>query len=99
MRKNKRANLSYQVLNSDDFKWCVENDFQVYLVPLTRDGKGEFKIGVRRGGISSEGKDYLNKNGREYRSKETLSEKTFKNQREAHNHLNYVYKFLKQKYE
>jgi len=94
-KKNKKL---YQGLNSDDFRWCIENDFQVYLVPLTIDGKGEYKIAVRRFGITTEGRDFIETNGRMVNSKETLSEKTFKNIREAHDHLNYVYKHLRAKY-
>ncbi len=97
MKKRKVKELS-KVLNFEDMKWCMENDFQVYLVPLTNDGKGEHKIGVRRGGITTEGKDYKEINGIEYRSSETLSEKTFKNSKEAHNHLNYVFNHLRKKY-
>ena len=97
MKKRKVKQLS-KVLNFDDMRWCVENDFQVYLVPLTNDGKGEHKIAVRRGGITTEGKDYKDVNGVEFRSQETLSEKTFKNSKEAHNYLNYVFKQLRNKY-
>ena len=97
-RKKKKLSPSSKVLNFEDMKWCMENDFQVYLVPLTNDGKGEHKIGVRRGGITTEGKDFKEINGVIYRSQETLSEKTFKNSKEAHNYLNYVFKQLRLKY-
>jgi hypothetical protein len=86
-------------LNSDDFRWCVENDFQVYLVPLTPEGEGAYKIAVRRKGITTEGKDFITDSlGREVRSKEKISDITFKNQSDARDHLNYVYKYLRTKY-
>lgn len=82
----------------EDFKWCVNNDFQVYLVPLDPGGKKEYKIGVRRGGITTEGRDYKEINGVIHRSTETLSEKVFKNSREATEHLGYVRALLRKKY-
>jgi hypothetical protein len=99
-KKNQLKNPSSQGLNFDDFKWCIDNDFQVYVVPLVDNDipTGEYKIGVRRGGINSLGKDAVELNGVIYRSKETLSELTFKNQKEALDHLNYVYGLLRRKY-
>lgn len=114
MKKNKNSKKLYQDLNFDDFKWCVDNDFQVYIMPLSDERtiensetgelekyyelNGLFKIAVRRGGITTEGKDWTVLNGRRFNSKETLSELTFKNQMDAHNHLNYTYKYLRNKY-
>ncbi|MGA1702648.1 MAG: hypothetical protein ACO393_04100 [Methylophilaceae bacterium] len=118
MRKKKSPSpKSYQALNFDDFKWCLDNDFQVYIVPLAveksvdlldDEGKvykkifwestGMYKIGVRRRGISSNGMDEIRINGTTFKSKEKLSELTFNNMTEAHNHMNYVYKYLRNKY-
>lgn len=99
MKNNKKKKL-YQGLNFDDFKWCIENDFQVYLVPLSEKNvaPGKFKIAVRRGGISTEGKEYKEVNGRPFKSKEALSELTFDNQKDASDHMNYVYRHLRRKY-
>ena len=38
-----------------DFNWCIDNDWQVYIIPGTYK---DHRIGVRKGGISSHGKDY-----------------------------------------
>ena len=98
--KNQLKNQSYQGLNFDDFRWCIQNDFQVYVVPLVENNRptGSFKIAVRRNGITTNGKDYIKLNGIVYKSKETLSELTFKNQNQALDHLNYVYGLLRRKY-
>lgn len=104
MRKKKTVKKLFQDLNFDDMKWCIDNDFQVYLVPLTTKMNnftyltGEFKIGVRRRGITTEGLDFKFVNGRKITSKETFSELTFASQSEAEAHLNYVYKHLRNKY-
>jgi hypothetical protein len=98
MRKSKIKESTFQGLNFDDLRWCIDNDWQVYLIPLSQDGKGEFKIGVRRNGITTQGKDSILINGRVVVSKELLSEAVFKNYKEAHNHLNYTYKYLRDKY-
>lgn len=96
MKKEKKP-LS-MVLNFDDFKWCIKNDFQVYLVPLLKTGNGAYKIAVRRGGITTDGLNFKNVNGKKIYSKETISEKTFKNISDATNYINLVYKLLRQKY-
>ena len=111
MRKKKTTtSRSFQGLNFDDLKWCIDNDFQVYVQPVSEekryeDGRkyyqltGEFKIAVRRGGISSQGKDvHKDEVGRVFKSKLTLSEKTFDKQSDAEAHLNYTYNYLRRKY-
>lgn len=115
MKRKKNNKKLFQDLNSDDFKWCVDNDFQVYIVPLSDKksvvdmdtgeiveeyykSNGLFKIAVRRGGITTEGKDWAIVKGRRFNSKETLSELTFSSQIDAHNNLNYTYKYLRNKY-
>lgn len=107
MKKRRVRPLSLE-LNFDDFRWCIKNDFQVYLVPLKKctsiagnkhySSTGEFKIGVRRRGISTDGLDKLYVNGRDVFSKETLSDETFDNHYDAMEYLNYVYKQLREKY-
>lgn len=104
MRKKRSHGTSSQGLNFKDFKWCVDNDFQVYVKPLYNVYNGEhvetgkFKIAVRRRGITTEGYNSLKVNGRVVTSKETLSELTFDNQRKAFENLNYVYNYLRKKY-
>lgn len=117
MKKKKIPRPLYQVFNFDDFRWCVDNDFQVYVVPLTittpepqydKYGRkisdktyhmtGQYKIAVRRNGISTEGYDSKMVNGRKLVSKETLSESTFNSEKKAVEYLNYVYGYLRRKY-
>jgi len=107
MRKSKTIQPS-QDLNFEAFSWCVKNDFQVYIQQIvdkksTDKGDfyvptGKFKIAVRRGGISSEGKDEIYLNGRKIKSKVTLSEMTFRSQADAERHLNHTYELLMRKY-
>lgn len=87
-----------QSLNIDNFKWCVENDFQVYLVPMDSQGKGKYKIAVRRRGITTEGKDFIVKDGIRIDSKVTIGKEVYKNSAEATNNLNEVYEFLRRTY-
>lgn len=96
--RRKTKTFQSQELNFKDLLWCIENDFQVYLVPLSSCGKREFKIAVRRNGITTSGLDYKLVNGRPVNSVETLTERTFKNQAEARDYLNYTYKYLRSKY-
>lgn len=100
MKQQKTKTPLSQGLNFEDFKWCIENDFQVYLVLLSEKNvsTGKFKIAVRRGGITTEGKEGMIVNGRPFKSKETLSELTFDNQKDASDHINYVYRHLRRKY-
>ena len=48
---------------SSDFKWCIDNDWQVYIKPINTI---HYKIAIRKGGISTNGKDKF------YDSKKTL---------------------------
>lgn len=100
MKKKNLKDQSYLGLNFNDFRWCIQNDFQVYVVPLVENDMptNSFKIAVRRNGITTNGKDYIKVNGVKYKSKETLSELTFKNQKQAFDHFNYVYAHLRKKY-
>lgn len=107
MRKRRVRPLSLE-LNFDDLRWCIKNDFQVYLVPLKKfiyisgqreySSTGEFKIGVRRNGISTNGLDQADVNGRTVFSYETFSDKTFNDHYEAMEYLNYVYRQLRERY-
>lgn len=81
-----------------DFKWCIENDFQVYVKPM--HNTGHCKIAIRKGGISTEGKDskYCKKTGLTIYSKENLGSVTYKNQILAMEKLPSVYEYLRKKY-
>ena len=94
MKKKKET----QSLNIDNFRWCVENDFQVYLAPMDSQGNGKYKIAVRRRGITTEGKDFIVKDGIRIDSKVTIGKKVYKNSAEATNNLNEVYEFLRRTY-
>ncbi len=37
-----------------DFNWCVDNDWQVYIIPGTYK---DHRIAIRKGGITAHGKD------------------------------------------
>jgi hypothetical protein len=81
-----------------DFKWCIENDFQVYVKPLKNGG--ECKIAIRKGGISTEGKPskYNKEKGLTLYSKETLGTVIYKNQKKAFEALPKVYNYLRKRY-
>lgn len=118
MKKKKIPRPLYQDLNFDDFRWCIDNDYQVYVFPLTSLHKetyyndktdeltvvenyietGKYKIAVRKNGITTEGYDQKVIKGKTVKSKETIGELTFNSQREAFEHLNYVYGYLRRKY-
>lgn len=82
-----------------DFKWCIENDFQVYILPLHHTG--HCKIAIRRGGITTEGKDskYCKDTGITHYSKEMLGSVTYKNQKLATEKLPEVYEYLRKTYD
>lgn len=69
------------------FRWCIENDFMVYVVPDRYDPNGKaykyFRVAVRKGGISSRGKDIHYEGVKTYTSKEVLGEVLHKSQEEA----------------
>lgn len=86
-----------------NFKWCVDNDFQVYVCP---DGfleekmrvTKEFRVCIRRGGITTCGKDDLEVNATIYESKEVPSTKVYKTQAEAEAALPEIYERLRKTY-
>ena len=80
-----------------NFKWCIENDFQVYIKPINRSGN--FKVAIRKGGISTRGKDsfYCKIKKTHIYSTETLGSKLYKNEKEAMSVLPIVYKYLRDK--
>lgn len=79
-----------------DWKWCVDNDWQVYIVPTV----GKFcRIAIRKGGITTEGKDYIYIDGIRHASQEHLGSIEYKTQEEAQVALPEVYKKLRTRYE
>lgn len=81
--------------SSEDFNWCVDNDFQVYGAP---DGEGSLRIEVRRGGITTGGLDEVIINGKKKKSKVMVGKETYKTMSELSRYLPGVYKQLIQKY-
>lgn len=85
-------------LNFKAFKWCINNDFQVYIVPVNDRGRSEYRVAVRHGGITTEGKDYIYKDNIKKTSREVLGSKIFVTVAAASLHLNYVIENLMKKY-
>lgn len=93
-KKKKEKILNF---NSDDFRWCIENDFQVY--PVVNSFTGKYHIAIRRNGISCEGKDWhTTKEGIIITSKERMGSREFRNMNEVSLHLPSVYKQLRELY-
>jgi hypothetical protein len=84
-------------LNSD-FKWCIENDWQVYIKIINTL---HCKIAIRKGGISTNGRDhwYDKEKGLTLYSKEHLGKEVYRCQKKAMNKLPEVYKYLRDNYE
>jgi len=80
----------------EDWRWCIENDFQIYLVPRHRN---RYRIAIRRGGITTEGKDFKYVDGIKHESKEVIGNMEFKNASEASSYLPTLYKQIRKKYE
>lgn len=67
-----------------NFRWCIDNDFQVYVKPFDNYvGCNKYVVAFRKGGISSEGLDVLYKDGKQYKSTEIVGEKIYRNTKEA----------------
>lgn len=98
MDKKYLSTRQTQSLNSEVFNWCVSNDFQVYLKPTMDSGKGQYRIAVRRLGITTGGKDYVYKDDNKVESYEVIGNKIFKNVAEASEHIWVVMENLKKKY-
>ena len=85
-------------LNSD-LQWCIDNDFQVYIKKMNYSGY--FKVAIRKGGISSNGKDifFCGETQMNLYSVEKLGKIDYKNQEKANKVLPGVYKYLKETYQ
>tara|TARA_R110000787_G_scaffold106598_1_gene214311 strand:- start:36136 stop:36399 length:264 start_codon:yes stop_codon:yes gene_type:complete len=82
---------------SSDLKWCIENDYQVYILPV---GYNDIRIAIRKGGISSQGKDYyVDKQGIEHYSSEIIGRVVYRNQKDAMKSYPDVIKRLRKKYD
>jgi hypothetical protein len=77
-----------------DASWCIQNDYQVYIKPID----GQFCIAIRRGGISSCGKDWHMEKGVEYTSSEVLGSMRYKTVEKATEKIPEVYKYLKERH-
>ena len=90
-----KKDLPILPFSSEDFNWCVKNDFQVY---ATHDSEGNLKVAIRRGGITTEGKDYLIVNGLKKTSKEMIGEIIYKDMNQLSLYLPAIYQQIKKQY-
>ena len=84
---------------NSDLQWCIDNDFQVYIKKMNYSGY--FKVAIRKGGISTNGKDifFCKKTQMNLYSVEKLGKIDYKNQEKANKVLPGVYKYLKETYQ
>jgi hypothetical protein len=98
MARKKGKGTGRPTWNFNDFKWCIDNDWQIYPIPSSRGTR--LRIAIRRGGISTNGKDvHKTEEGITLTSKETIGDMEFKNIRDLSDHLPTLYKQIRQKYE
>jgi len=90
-----KKDLPILPFSSEDFNWCVKNDFQVY---ATHDSEGNLKVAIRRGGITTDGKDYLIVNGLKKTSKEMIGEIIYKDMNQLSLYLPAIYQQIKKQY-
>lgn len=89
---------------NSNFKWCKDNDFQVYIKPdkyfkESKTVSKEYRICVRRGGITTSGLDEIEINSILYTSKERVGTILYKTQKEAEAALPRVYEELRKRYD
>lgn len=96
MGRRKKRNPKLQTKSFySDLKWCIDNDWQVYIVPT----KGKMcRIAIRKGGITTEGKDCKYINGVRYTSQEVLGQLEYDDQKQAQYAMPKVYEQLRQRY-
>lgn len=91
-----------QTSQISNFRWCEENDFMVFIRPESYDhyGKGSkaSRVYVRVKGITTEGKDYIYKNGLRIESKLIPGKKVFKTPEEAWEAAEEVQAKLRERY-
>ncbi len=96
MKKQRKLLRTTSQTLSSDMQWCIDNDWQVYVVPYQLK---KAKIAIRKGGISSQGKNrYVDPSGVIHTSTEVLGQKVWNSHKEACIELSYVLKQLRQKY-
>ncbi len=96
MRKKRKILRTTSQTLSSDMQWCIDNDWQVYIVPHQIK---KAKIAIRKGGISSHGKDqYKDSVGTIHTSTEVLGQKVWNSHKEACIELSYVLKQIREKY-
>lgn len=78
-----------------DFNWCVDNGWQVYLVPIHL---GRYKIGIMKNGIFTNGKKYAYRNGVKITAVETIGKKEFVDAYAASEYMKFVYNQLRKTY-
>ena len=93
--------MSTQSLN---FKWCIDNDFQVYIKPdkyfkESNTVSKQYRICIRRGGITTCGLDEIEINSVIYTSRESVGNILYKTQKEAEEALPKVYEELRKRYD
>jgi len=81
-----------------DPQWCIDNDWQVYIVPFELK---KAKIAIRKGGITSHGKDhYFDKINEVSRySNQIIGKIVYKNQTDASNNILTIMNKLRKRYE
>lgn len=89
---------------NSNFKWCIDNDFQVYIKPdkyfkESRTVSKQYRICVRRGGITTSGLDSVEINSILYESKEKVGTILYKTQEEAEAALPKLYEELRRRYD
>jgi hypothetical protein len=85
-----------------NFSWCVENDFQVYVRPDQYYESGtvskQYRVCVRRGGITTCGLDYKEINNSVYESVEVVGDVLHKTQKDAEDALPELYEKIRKSY-
>lgn len=102
--RSKADKIAYEYAKkvASDFRWCIDNDFQVYIKPdkfdATNKGAPPFRICIRRGGITTEGKDFTYVNGVKFESTLTVGNIEYKTMQEASDAMDGVYEKLRKRY-
>lgn len=85
-----------------DFNWCVDNDFMVVIRPTSYDANGvgskECRIVIVKGGITTEGKEFIYKDGTKFQTKTIEGKVLYKNEKEASDACYDVYAMLRERY-
>ena len=89
---------------SSNFKWCIDNDFQIYVKPdkiykESNTVSKQFRVCVRRGGIKTNGRDEIEINSVLHTSKEVVGKVLYKTQQEAEAALPLVYETMRKRYD